>query len=234
MQWLWRCGFRAREVHDETWRRRYSPWFFCRETPPDTYPRGSEPLQLPDRRHDSTVVGVHNAWVITDKCRNRNRFGRRKGEIEEHASIRHLMHFPGVSSYRPGRFEPLRQSFGRGADRGCRKDEGTRRAEPFPRGGETPRLCLTTVREWISFAVIIACTQVLFKVLLGIGEAVLRLGRQHARGSITCHRETCSHLGTTFSAGCALLQRMETIDARPLTRVRRLCTTGMTITCTNE
>src|ERR1035438_5488401 len=81
-----------------------------RETPPDTYPRGSEPLQLPDRRHDSTVVGVHDAGVATDQCGNRNRFGRRKGEIVEHASIRHLVHFPDVSSYRPSRFEPLRQS----------------------------------------------------------------------------------------------------------------------------
>ena len=85
-----------------------------------------------------------------------------------------------------------------------------------------------------AFAVRIASAEVFLKVLLGVNQAVFRFRRQHASGSITCHRETCSHLGTTFSDGCALLQRMKTKDARPLTPVRTLRATGMTTTCTNE
>src|ERR1017187_1217248 len=38
-------------------------------------PRSRELLQFPQRRFHATVVGVHNAWIITNQGRNRNRFG---------------------------------------------------------------------------------------------------------------------------------------------------------------
>ena len=39
------------------------------------HPRSRELLQFPQRRFHPTVVGVHNARVIADQGRNRNRFG---------------------------------------------------------------------------------------------------------------------------------------------------------------
>ena len=179
MQWLCKCGSRAREVS-------------CRNTaaidvsrsaggalPVLAYARCGERLQLTERDSHRLLVRLDDATISANESRDGHGLGRGEREIVEHAAIGALMFGAIRSHFSAGGFVPQGESLA-----GLRM-EILAQAHEFlvvcvARQSESLRTFANPLaRDRLVLRVVIANGEVLLEILLGIPQTVLCFGREH-------------------------------------------------------
>jgi len=140
------------------------------------HPRCSEAFQLSHRRRDRLFVGLDNPRIATGQGGNRNRLGRRNGEVVKHAPVGALVLLPIGTDFPTGGFLTLRQPLA-----GQRVQVVAQAQEFFAaRDARQPELlrslALPLPQDPLTLAVVVANAQVLLEVLLGGIQVVLRFG----------------------------------------------------------